>query len=450
MGEAGVLGRKVFGEDRDVTITLVVLVLLLVFLLILSFFFSGTETAFFSLSSFQISKMEEDRRPNAGMVRSLMQRWDLLLNGILLGNLLVNVLLTATATLLSFLIFTTRGVSENVIFLLDIILVSFILLVFGEVIPKLLAIERAERIVPRIAPLIRLWVFLLGPILRTMTAFSNYFSRLFYSRESSHAHTSEELKSLLDISAEGGDIEAETKDMISSIFEFGETKVKEIMVPRIDIVSVEINTRVDELLRVVQESEFSRIPVYEETIDQIMGIVYAKDLLNHVFLEGRKEEGVVSLLKDAYFVPESKMIDDLLKELQRESVHMAIVVDEYGGTAGLVTMEDIIEEIVGEIRDEYDVTEEMYQKLDDNAYLVDGKLDIDDLSDLIGTEIEGEGFETVAGLIYQAVGRIPHQGEEVLVDDVRFIVSKVIGKRIAKIKVIKLPESQKGREEKEE
>jgi gliding motility-associated protein GldE len=443
------LGEQVIREDREVTFTLLVLLLLLVFLLILSSFFSGTETAFFSLSSFQISKMEEDKEPNAGIVRSLMQRWDLLLNGILLGNLVVNVLLTATATLLSFLIFATRGVSENVIFFLDILLVSFILLIFGEVIPKLLAIERAERIVPRIAPAVRLWVFLLGPVLRTMTAFSNYFGRLFYSEESSHAHTSEELKSLLDISAEGGDIEVETKDMISSIFEFGETRVKEIMVPRIDIVSIDIDTDVDGLLTLVQESEHSRIPVYEENIDQIRGIVYAKDLLNHVFLEGKKDEGITSLSKDAYFVPESKMIDDLLKELQRESVHMAIVVDEYGGTAGLVTMEDILEEIVGEIQDEYDVEEEMYQKLDENAYLVDGKLDIDDLSDLIGAEIEGEGFETVAGLIYQAIGRIPHQGEEVLVDDIRFIVSKVIGKRIAKIKVIRLPENQRGEEEDE-
>jgi CBS domain containing-hemolysin-like protein len=282
-----------------------------------------------------------------------------------------------------------------------------------------------------------------------MTVFSNYFGRLFYSEESSHAHTSEELKSLLDISAEGGDIEVETKDMISSIFEFGETRVKEIMVPRIDIVSIDIDTDVNGLLTLVQESEHSRIPVYEENIDQIRGIVYAKDLLNHVFLEGKKDESITSLSKDAYFVPESKMIDDLLKELQRESVHMAIVVDEYGGTAGLVTMEDILEEIVGEIQDEYDVEEEMYQKLDENAYLVDGKLDIDDLSDLIGTEIEGEGFETVAGLIYQAIGRIPHQGEEVLVDDIRFSVSKVIGKRIAKIKVIRLPENQKGEEEEE-
>jgi CBS domain containing-hemolysin-like protein len=143
------------------------------------------------------------------------------------------------------------------------------------------------------------------------------------------------------------------------------------------------------------------------------------------------------------------MISDLLKELQSQRIHMAIVVDEYGGTAGLVTLEDILEEIVGEIRDEYDAEEEMVQKLDENAFLVDGRLDIDDLSDLIGTEIEGEGFETVGGLIYQALGRIPHQGEEVVVNDVRFIVSKVIGKRIARIKVIRVRVEQKNGGEKE-
>ncbi len=427
------------------TLTLVILLFLLILLLLLSAFFSGTETTFFSLSGFQISKMEEEKRANAGIVRSLMNRSDLLLNGVLLGNLIVNVLLTATAALLSYLVFTAKGFSENIVFLMDILVVSFFLLIFGEVTPKIYAIENAERLAPRIAPFLRSWVFLLKPILMAMTAFSNFFGKLFYSRDATQAHTPEELKSLLDISEMGGDLESETKDMISSIFDFGETKVKEIMVPRIDIVGVDIDTDVECLLSLVQESEHSRIPVYRDSIDQIVGIVYAKDLLKHVFLEEKKGT-IEHLLKNAYFVPESKMISDLLKELQRERIHMAIVVDEYGGTAGLVTLEDILEEIVGEIRDEYDEEEQMFRKLDENAYLVNGKLDIDDLSDLLGTEIEGEGFETVGGLIYQALGRIPHQGEKVIVDDVRFIVSKVLGKRIVRVKVIRVMDDQNGEE----
>ena len=428
------------------TATLIVLLFLLVFLLLLSSFFSGTETTFFSLSGFQVSKMEEDRMANAGIVRSLMSRSDLLLNGVLLGNLIVNVLLTATATLLSYLIFTARGLNENIVFLMDILVVSFFLLILGEVSPKIYAIENAEKIAPRIAPFIRSWIFLLKPVLGAMTAFSNFFGELFYSKEYSQAHTPEELKSLLDISAMGGDLELETKDMISSVFDFGETKVKEVMVPRIDIVGVDIDTDVEDLLGLIRESEYSRIPVYRENIDQIVGIAYAKDLLKHVFLEEKKGK-IGHLLRSAYFVPESKMISELLKELQRERIHMAIVVDEYGGTAGLVTLEDILEEIVGEIRDEYDEEEKMYRKLDENAYMVDGKLDIDDLSDLLGIEIEGEGFETVGGLIYQALGRIPHQGEEVAVDNIRFIVSKVLGKRIVRVKVIRVLEDQKGEEE---
>jgi CBS domain containing-hemolysin-like protein len=389
--------------------------------------------------------MEKDKKANAGIVRSLMSRSDLLLNGVLLGNLIVNVLLTATATLLSYLVFTEKGFSENIVFLMDILVVSFFLLIFGEVTPKIYAIENAERLAPRSAPFIRSWVFLLKPILMTMTAFSNFFRRLFYSRDTTQAHTPEELKSLLDISEMGGDLESETKDMISSIFDFGETKVKEVMVPRIDIVGVDVGTDVEDLLSLVQGSEHSRIPVYRESIDHIVGIVYAKDLLKHVFLEEKKGK-INHLLKNAYFVPESKMISELLKELQRERIHMAIVVDEYGGTAGLVTLEDILEEIVGEIRDEYDEEEQMFRKLDENAYLVNGKLDIDDLSDLLGTEIEGEGFETVGGLIYQALGRIPHQGEEVIVEDVRFIVSKVLGKRIVRVKAIRFTDDQNGEE----
>ncbi len=432
------------------TLTLGILILLIGFLLLLSSFFSGTETAFFSLSGFQISKMEEEKKRNAGIVRALMRRSDLLLNGILLGNLIVNILLTATATLLSFLIFGDSGIPEGLVFIMDILGVSFVLLILGEVTPKLFAIENAEWIAPRVAPLIRTWVFLWRPVLRAMTTISNFFKSIFYQKDVSQAHTPEELKSLLDISAEKGDIELETRDMITGIFDFRATKVKEVMVPRIDVIGVDKGAGIDELLRIVQESEHSRIPVYHENIDQIIGIVYAKDLLQEFFIEERKDRKIDHLLKEAYYVPESKMISDLLKELQSERIHMAIVVDEYGGTAGLVTLEDILEEIVGEIRDEYDAEEEMVQRLDENAFLVDGRLDIDDLSDLIGTKIGGEGFETVGGLIYQALGRIPNQGEEVVVNDVRFIVSKVIGRRIARIKVIRVRVEQKNGAEKEE
>ncbi len=431
------------------TLTIGILILLLVFLLFLSSFFSGTETTFFSLSGFQISKMEEEKKRNAGIVRALMRRSDLLLNGILLGNLIVNIILTATATLLSFLIFTGKGIPENLVFVMDILGVSFVLLILGEVTPKLYAIENAERIAPRVAPIIRTWIFLWKPVLSAMTTFSNFFKKIFYQKGTSQAHTPEELKSLLDISAEEGDIGFETRNMITGIFDFGATKVKEVMVPRIDVIGVDKEAGIEELLRIVRESEHSRIPVYQENIDQIVGIVYAKDLLQEFFVDERKDRAIDHLLKEAFYVPDSKMISDLLKELQSQRIHMAIVVDEYGGTAGLVTLEDILEEIVGEIRDEYDAEEEMVQKLDENAFLVDGRLDIDDLSDLIGTEIEGEGFETVGGLIYQALGRIPHQGEEVMVNDVRFIVSKVIGKRIARIKVIRVRVEQKNGGEKE-
>ena len=440
MGCPGILVEAPFPGAGSVTITLFILLFILLFLLILSSFFSGTETAFFSLSAFQISRMEEEKRANADLVRSMMQRSDLLLNGILLGNLIVNILLTATATLLSYLILTAHGFGEGVVFLMDILGISFLLLILGEVTPKIYAIQNGERIVPRIAPLIRLWIFVWHPVLRAMTAFTNLFGGMFSSGESSRAHTSEELKALLDISAEGGDIESETRDMITSVFDFGETRVKEIMIPRIDIVGADIEGDLEELLGIVRESEYSRIPVYRENIDQVVGIIYAKDLLKFVVRDRGEEARIEPLLKSAYFVPEMKKIDDLLKELQKERIHMAIVVDEYGGTAGLVTMEDILEEIVGEIQDEFDVEEQMSRKLDENAFLVNGRLDVDDLSDLVKCEIEGEGFETVGGLIYQALGRIPHQGEVVVLDDLRFIVSKVIGKRVTRVKIIRVRE----------
>jgi len=443
----GRLAQAADREGENVTMTLGILLCLLMIFLLLSSFYSGTEMAFFSLSRFQISKMEEERRRNAGLVRDLMRRPDLLLNGILLGNLLVNVLLTATATLLSYLILTARGFNESLLFLVDILGVSFLLLIFGEVTPKVYAIDHAERLALRIAPWIQYWIILTRPLLKAMTGISLFLRKLFYSEKADEIHTSEELRTLLDVSARGGDIEHDTRDIISSIFYFGETVVKEIMTPRIDIMGVDIDTDIAELHRIAQESRFSRMPAYRGSLDQIVGLVYAKDLLKHICLEGKGGK-VSDLVKEAFFVPEAKPISDLLKELQRERIHMAIVVDEYGGTAGLVTLEDILEEIVGDIQDEYDVDEQMYRKLDENAYLVDGKLDVDDLSELIGTEIKGKGFETVGGLIFQALGRIPHQGEEVVVDHVRFIVSKIIGRRIVRVKVIRVEEdaSEQGEE----
>ncbi|HEY5671717.1 MAG TPA: hemolysin family protein [Anaerolineales bacterium] len=245
----------------------------------------------------------------------------------------------------------------------------------------------------------------------------------------------DELKSLVDAGQRDGLLEQEERRMLRSIFELGNTLAREIMVPRIDILALDVHTNLPDALDVLLNTGHTRVPVYQDTVDNILGLLYAKDLLR-VWREGDTTGSLRNLLRPAYFVPEAKKVDELLAEMQSRRVHMAMVVDEYGGIAGLVTMEDIVEEIVGEIQDEYDLAEELpYNELSDGEYLFMGRVDLEDLNEVLGTHLTRDEADTLGGLIYSRLGRVPVSGESVQVDDLLLTIEQVSGRRIRKVRV---------------
>lgn len=250
--------------------------------------------------------------------------------------------------------------------------------------------------------------------------------------------TETELISLVEAGQEEGFLEQEEQKMIVSIFRLGDTLVREIMVPRIDVLALEVNTPIDEAMEALKRSGHSRVPVFKDSIDNILGLLYAKDLLG-IWREGKREFFLSDHLRQAYFVPEAKKVDELLAELQAKRIHMAIVVDEYGGVAGLVTLEDIVEEIVGEIRDEYDQAEELlFQSINDDEYIFQGRIDLDDFNDIMGTELPNSEADTLSGLIYSRIGRVPTAGDNVKIMDLQLTVEQVSGQRIRKVRALRL------------
>lgn len=288
----------------------------------------------------------------------------------------------------------------------------------------------------RLTPFARVLMILLTPLL---------VLPLTFSREANGTHegagtvTEDELRTLVDAGQEEGVLEQGERRMIFSIFRLGDTLSREIMVPRIDVLALDVTTALPEAVDALLESGFSRVPVFRESIDNILGLLYAKDLLS-VWREGNQIDSLAKLLRQAYFVPETKKVDELLAEMQAQRIHMAIVVDEYGGVAGLVTLEDIVEEIVGEILDEYDQAEEMlYQVINDAEYTFQGRIDLDDFNDIMESELPREEADTLGGFIYSRIGRVPTGGENVQIDDLQLTVEQVSGRRIRKVRVVRIP-----------
>ena len=251
--------------------------------------------------------------------------------------------------------------------------------------------------------------------------------------------TETELISLVEAGQAEGLLEQEEQKMIVSIFRLGDTLVREIMVPRIDMLALDVTTQIDQAMDALKQSGHSRVPVFQDSVDNILGLLYAKDLLG-IWKEGKQEISLSEHLRPAYFVPEAKKVDELLAELQAKRIHMAIVVDEYGGVAGLVTLEDIVEEIVGEIRDEYDQAEELlFQAINDDEYLFQGRIDLDDFNDIMGTNLPHSEADTLSGLIYSRIGRVPAAGDFIRIEDLQLTVEQISGQRIRKVRAQRLP-----------
>jgi putative hemolysin len=311
----------------------------------------------------------------------------------------------------------------------------FLLLV--EILPKLVVLRRAPEVSQGLtrsieflgrffSPLVKILLKLLGNKVAEVAAEAN-----------SHFTTDEGLKVAIETREDSGLLEEEEREMIHSIFEFGETYVKEVMVPRIDMVCADSELSARQALDLIVKSGHSRIPVFKNKIDHIVGLLYAKDLLRPLS-KGRKDFQILDLVRDVYFVPETKKIDELLREFQSRMMHMAIVVDEYGGTAGLVTLEDLLEEIVGEIQDEYDTEEKLIKVVDKRTAEVSAKMNLHDLNEELGLELPDEEFDTLGGLVYDLAGAVPVRGAKLEYQDVKFVVQEVRGQRVSKVKIIKM------------
>lgn len=319
---------------------------------------------------------------------------------------------------------------------------TVLLFVFAEVTPKTFTIQHTDRVALRLAPTIVGVTRAIGPLARGLIGVANVILPGKGLPQGPFA-TEEDIMAMAEVASQEESIEEGEKELIHSIFEFGDTLVREVMVPRPDISAAPLDSTVDQVLDIVLRRGYSRIPVYRGALDDVVGIAYAKDMLRHLHA-GRAGAPLEKILRPAYFVPETKKVADLLKEMQQRRVHIAIALDEYGSVAGLVTIEDVLEEIVGEIVDEYDREEPQVVPVGGDSYRVTGRLPIDDLSELLETELPHDGWDTVGGLVYGLLGEVPTQGQRVDFGDLTFTADQVQGRRIAKVLVTRRATEDEG------
>lgn len=405
-------------------------IILLIVLLLLSAFFSASETALMSLSKIRIRHLVEDKVKGADKIEKLTENPNKLLGSILVGNNIANIAASALATSVALSLFGNSGVG------IATVVMTILVLIFGEITPKSLAAQNSESVSLRVYKPISFVVTVLRPVVAVFTFISSGFIRLFGGNpeKTQPFITQEELKTMVDVSEEEGVLEVEEKEMIYNVFEFGDLQVKDVMVQRVDIVAVTTESTYDEILEVIKREQFSRIPVYKETIDDIVGVLYVKDLLLKEKDEG--EFKVEEYMRDPYYTFEFKKITDLFREMKKERNHIAMVLDEYGGTVGIVTIEDLVEEIVGDIEDEYDDEEDKeIDVVKEDEYIVSGSVRLDDVNDLIGTAIESEEFDSVGGFIIGQLGRFPDAGENVQYNNIKFVIEAIDKNRIKKVRI---------------
>ncbi|WP_418585664.1 HlyC/CorC family transporter [Intestinibacter sp.] len=403
---------------------------LLIVLLLGSGFFSASETSLMSLSKIRIRYMEEEGVKGAKLVSSLIEKSSDLLSSILVGNNVVNIAATSVSTSLFISIFGDGGVA------IATAVMTVLVLIFGEITPKTIAANSPEKIAVIVSKPISIimkitkpivWVFnLLTGIIFKIMGIENDGVKPFI--------TEEELKAMVNVSHEEGVLEIEEREIINNVFQFGDMQAKEAMIQRLDMVAVNIEDSYDEIIELFKSEKLSRLPVYQESIDDIVGILNIKDI---IFLsdEEIKNFNIKNYVREAFFTYEFKKITQLLEEMKKEKSQMAIVVDEYGGTAGLLTIEDLVEVIVGDIDDEYDEEEEEIVKVSDNEYLVEGSTKISDVNEQIGINFESDEFDSIGGFIIGYLKRIPEENELIEVGNVKFSVESIDKNRINKIRI---------------
>ena len=404
---------------------------LLVVLLLGSGFFSASETSLMSLSKIRIRYMEDEGVKGAKLVGSLIEKSSDLLSSILVGNNIVNIAATSVSTSLFINIFGDGGVA------IATAVMTVLVLVFGEITPKTIAANSPEKVAVVVSKPISIimkitkpivWVFnLLTGIIFKIMGIDNDGVKPFI--------TEEELKAMVNVSHEEGVLEMEEREIINNVFQFGDMQAKEAMIQRLDMVAIDIEDSYDEIIELFKSEKLSRLPVYQESIDDIVGILNIKDI---IFLSDEEIENfdIKDYVREAFFTYEFKKITQLLEEMKKDKSQMAIVVDEYGGTAGLITIEDLVEVIVGDIEDEYDEEEDEIQVISPNEFLVDGSTKISDVNEILNIELESEEFDSIGGYIIGYIRHIPEENEIIEMDNIKFNIESVDKNRIKKIRIM--------------
>jgi CBS domain containing-hemolysin-like protein len=416
------------------------LVIALLFTLFVAAAAAGAETALTSVSHVRIRNMAEEGDARAKRIERLLQQPHYFLTTILIVS---NVAIITASTLA-----TVIALDLNYSFagIISTILLSLLVLIFCEITPKSAAVRAPERWSRWLVGPVEALMLVLMPVVRALTWVTEHIVGLFGGQVHRRglSVTEDELRLLVEVGGEQGAIEAEEQAMIDNVFELADTAVHEVMVPRVDMVAFPADTSVEEATGLILQGGQSRVPVYDGSIDNVIGVLYAKDLLRALATK-QHPISVRPLLRPAYFVPESKRLDDLLREMKQRRVHMAIVVDEYGSTAGLVTIEDVVEEIFGDIKDEYDVEEPVFERVGDDEFVVDAKLNIDDFQEQVDRELPEGEYDTVGGFVYHQLDKIPSVGDTVRNGDMALTVLDTKGRRVKKIKVVRgLPPEEGG------
>ena len=441
-------------------------IFILIILVLINAFFAASEIAFISLNDAKVDVEAKEGNKKAKKIKRMLENPSKFLATIQIGITFAGFLSSAFAAerfagelspvLYNWIPAISLGIWNKVAIIIITIILSYFTLIFGELVPKRIAMKYSEKIAYGSIGVIRAISIVMSPFVKFLTFSTNIVSKVFgVSENEEETVTEEEIRMMVDVGEEKGTIDEEEKTMINNVFEFNDKIVSEIMVPRTEIYAVDMNESISESIEGMIENEdfrYSRIVVYEENIDNVKGIVYLKDIL----LSGKnKNTKIKNLVKEAYFVPDSKPVNELFEEMRKNRKQIAIAVDEYGGTSGLVTMEDILEEIVGEIYDEYDEVEDIYQEIDENTFILSGSMAIYEVEGLLNIEIEDGDYDTLSGYLVEQLGRIPDENEKRLVvetPDITYKIEEIKDKRITKVKDCRnnpKPEEENEEEEKE-
>jgi len=410
--------------------SIIILKLLIIVLLILSAFFSSSETALTTVSRMRILSLAEEGNSSAVTLLKVIDNKEKMLSAILIGNNIVNISVSSVTTILVTDLFGNYAVS------IATAILTVLVLIFGEITPKTLATINNEKLALRFASVVYWLMYILTPVIFLINKLSSLVMKLFRidKSEKKSTYTENELKTIVNVSHAEGVIEADEREMLQNIFEFGDRQAKDIMIPRLDVCMIDVDSTYEEIMDVFQANRYTRIPVYENTTDNVIGIINIKDLL--LYRHG-ESFNIRNYLRQPYFTYEYKGLSDLLLEMKKASVNITIVLDEYGAASGLLTLEDLIEEIVGDIRDEYDYDEEdELRPINENEYIAEAHMKLDDLNDMLKINLSSPEYDSVGGFIIEKLDRIAKSGDIVETPDVTLIVDSINKNRIEKVHII--------------